>query len=191
MIQFFQTYFLYIVLILGLCFLGGLAFFLKQQRIKREWKELSQRKRRDEALNEALRNPQLENNSEHPDGPMEIRWEEKAVNEKKKRDASQMVELVLLSEYSHRKYIYRLDQPIRIGSGNDNHMQLQWEDIVPQHCEIFPNDGKACIRCLSGAQGQLKRGKVVAEVGDKGIYLNNGDRIRLGKAEIQFRQIKT
>ena len=148
---------------------------------------MSRRKRRDEALNEALRNPSLERPPERPEGPVESRWEDRAVNEKKKKDTAPMAELVLLSEYGHHKYVYRLDQPIRIGSGKDNHMELHWEGVAPRHCEVFLYEGKPCVRSVAGADTRVLRGKASAPVGAEGVYLRSGDHIRMGAAEVQFR----
>ena len=188
MLQFLQTnwYFWVIPLLL----IVGIPIIARRRRTRREWEEMSQRKRRDEALNEALRNPHLERDNSGPERPMAISWEDRAVNEKKKRDNSPLVELVLLSEYSHRKYVYRLDQPIRIGSGVDNQMELHWEGVAPRHCEIFLNQEKPCVRSLMGAETCVIRGKAAAPVGSGGVYLNNGDHIRLGAGEVSFPLLK-
>lgn len=189
MLRFFQSH-LYLIFIPILLLIIGLFFLARRQKARREWEDMSQRKHRDKALNEALRNPRLRQNSNQPDRPLEISWTDKACKEKKIKPASPMAELVLLSEYSHRKYVYRLDQSIRIGSGTDNHMELHWDGVAPQHCEIFLNQQKPCVRSLSGAETWLKRGKASAPVGADGVYLHSGDHIRLGTAEISFRVLK-
>ena len=187
MLSFLQTHW-YILAILALLLpaLAVLRFFSKLRKSRREFDEMSQYKRRDEALVEALRNPQVENES-RSEGPMEISWDDKAVSERRGKRASPMVELVELAAYSRKKYVFRLGQPIRIGSGKDNQMELLNEGVEDMHCEIFLNGDKACVRSLGGAKTILKRGKTTAIISSFGVYLNSGDHIQLGNAEIQVR----
>lgn len=187
MLDFLQAH-LYILGIPVLLFVA-LRFFSKRRRIKRELEEMSQYKRRDEALVEALRNPQVKEEG-GPEGPMEISWDDKAVSKRGKKSASPMIELVELSTYSRKKFVFRLGQPIRIGSGKDNQMELLREGVEESHCEIFLNGEKACARSLSGAKTLLKRGKTSALISPAGVYLNNGDRIQLGTVEVQIRLFK-
>ena len=188
MFHFIQTH-LYILAIPVLLLFIGLRFFSKQRRINREFEEMSQYKRRDEALVEALRNPQMEKGS-GPEGPMDIKWDDKAVSGRGKKHASPMVELVEISSYSRKRFVFRLEQPIHIGSGKNNQMELNREGVEETHCEIFYNNGKACARSLSEARVVLKRGKESALVSSAGVFLNNGDCIQLGTAEIQIRMFK-
>lgn len=147
---------------------------------------MSQYKCRDEALIEALRNPRVKKES-GPEGPMEIRWDDKAVSERGKKRISPMVELIELSAYSQKKFVFRLVQPIRIGSGKGNQMMLLHEGVEEVHCEIFLSGEKACARSINGARTVLKRGRTNALISSAGVYLNNGDHIQLGNAEIQIR----
>lgn len=162
----------------------------KKKKALRKFQEMSQIKQRDEALNEALRNPQVKEARGGPERPMEIQWDDKAVREKGKKGESRMAELVELSAYSRRRYVYRMDQPIRIGSGKENQMELPRDGVAEAHCEIFLQGGRACVRTLPGAKTLLKRGKESALISANGIYLKNGDHIQLGSAEIQFRMFK-
>lgn len=189
MIYFLQTH-LYIVIVPVLLLLIALRLLTKRRKTRREFEEMSQFKRRDEALAAALRNPQVKEERGGPERPMEISWDDKAVNEKEKKDASIMVELVELSAYSRRKYVYRLNRPVQIGSGKGNHMELLREGVAEKHCEIFLNGNKVCARSCPGAKTLLKRGKTSALISSDSVYLNNGDHIQLGTAEIQFRFFK-
>lgn len=172
-----------------LLLLMAIRLLSKQRKVKREIEEMSQYKRRDEALVEALRNPQVKEES-GPEGPMEISWDDKTVSERGKDHASPMVELVELSAYSRKKFVFRLGKPIRIGSEKENQMELLREGVEESHCEIFLNGEKACVRSLSGSKTILKRGKTSALIGPSGVYLNNGDRIQLGTVELQVRLFK-
>ena len=187
--QIFATY-PYLALIPVLLLSAGLILLLRRRKARREQREMSQFKRRDEALNEALRNPRMEEDPGRPEGPMSVSWGDKSVSRRPKAPPSPMVELVLLSEYSHRTYVYRLDQPIRVGSERDNHMELHLDGVASRHLELFLNQGKPCVRTLPGARALLKRGRTAAAIPQDGVYLNSGDRIQFGRAELQFRLFK-
>ena len=155
----------------------------RQRRLKEE--ELSQIKRRNEALYEALRNPLVAQTRRGEDA-MEITWDDKAVS-KEKDKAVLMAELVELSGHARRKYVFRVDGPIRIGSGPENRMVLARDGVAKEHCELFMSGTKPCIRSLSGAKTVLRRGKTNTLVGQDGVYLQNGDYLQLGSTGIQFR----
>lgn len=188
MFSYIQTH-LYILVIPVLLLFIMFRFFSRRRKTKREYEEMSQYKRRDEALVEALRNPQVKKEN-GPEGPMEISWDDETVGEKGKRRASPMVELVELSAYSRKKFVFRLGKPIRIGSGKGNQMEILREGVSESHCEIFLNGDKACVRGLSEAKTILKRGKTSALVSHAGVYLKSGDFIQIGIAEIQVRLFK-
>lgn len=185
MLDFVQVH-LYILGIPILLLLAVLRFFSKRRRAKQEFEEMSQYKRRDDALAEALRNPQVKKES-GPKGPMEITWDDKAISGRRKKHTSPMVELIELSAYSRKKFVFRLEQPIRIGSGKDNQLELLREGVEESHCEIFLNGEEVCVRSLSGAKTILKRGKTSALISPAGVYLNSGDSIQLGTVEIRIR----
>jgi len=188
MLGFIQTHW-YILVIPVLLLFIALHFFLKRRRVDREYEAMSQYKRRDDALIEALRNPRMKQRN-GPEGPMEISWGDEAVRKKGKKSVSPMVELVELSAHSRKKFVFRLGQPIRIGSGKDDQMEILREGVAESHCEIFLNGDKACVRGLSEAKTILKRGKTSALVSHSGVYLKNGDFIQLGTAVIQVRLFK-
>lgn len=163
-----------------------LRIVLKRRSRRKQMEEISQLKRRDEALNEALRNPQSAGTAPSVKGPIEISWDDKAVKPQG-ASASWMVELLELSAYSRRKYVFRADQPITIGSGEDNQLVLHRGGVDQLHCEIRMQGKHPCVRSLSGGKTVLVRGKKAVVVSGEGIYLNNGDRIQLGESEIQFK----
>lgn len=168
----------------------ALCVFMKRRKSRKEFEAMSQYKRRDDALAEALRNPQARDRGIGPKGPMEITWDDKAVSEKGRKGRSLMAEIVELSEYSRRRYVYRLDQPVRIGSGKGNQLELLRDGVAESHCEIFLNGDKPCARSLSSTKTLLKRGTASAIISPEGVYLNSGDRIQMGSAEIQFRMFR-
>lgn len=167
----------------------ALYIWLKRRKLRKQFREISQLKQRDEALNEALRNPQMDTHPADTRGPIEITWDDKAVR-KRGAGAALMIELVELYTYSRRKYVFRADRPVTIGSAKDNQLELCRAGVAPQHCDIRMNGKQLCVRSLAEARTVLIRGKESVLVAADGVYLNSGDRIQLGEAEIQFRVLK-
>lgn len=79
---------------------------LKRKKLRGQEKEMSQLQKRNEALNETLRNPKIKTAEPAAVGPMEVQWDEKAVDQQRTGRASMMVELVEFSTYSRRKYLF-------------------------------------------------------------------------------------
>lgn len=167
-----------------------LRLVLRRRRWRKQFEEIAQLKQRDEALNEALRNPLMSAGSVGTKGPIEVSWDDKAVRGPGSASDGVMVELIELSAYSRRKYIFRANQPITIGSGKDNQLVLCREGVEGQHCEIRMNGKKPCVRSMAGVKTVLIRKKMSVLVSTEGVYLNNGDHIQLGESELQFRLFK-
>lgn len=171
-------------------FVVVLRLMLRRRKRRKQFEEIAQIKRRDEALNEALRNPQMDLGTARTKGPIEVSWDDKAVRGPASAASGMMVELIELSAYSRRKYIFRADEPITIGSGKDNQLVLCREGVEARHCEIRMNGKKPCVRSLSRAKTVLIRKKTSVLISVEGVYLNNGDHIQLGESELQFRLFK-
>lgn len=175
----------------AIALIAALRAWSKWRKNRRKSAEMSHITRRNEALNEALRDPYAKEPVQSgPEGPLEICWDDKAVHQSAAADSSLMIELIELSAYSRRKYVFRANRPVFIGSGPNNQMVIPREGVAEKHCEIRMAGKRACVRSVSRAQTSLKRKKTVVLVGTEGIYLNNGDHIQLGTSEIQFRLFK-
>lgn len=174
----------------GVVLAAGLIIWTRWRKKRRQFEEISQIKRRNDALNEALRSSHTEPGSPAPEGPMAISWDDKAVNRRGGGSPSLMVELTELSAYSRRKYVFRGEQAVTVGSGGDNSLVLARDGVAERHCEVRMIGKDFCVRSLSTARTVLIRGKKSFLVGTEGVYLNDGDHIQLGTAEIQFRKFK-
>lgn len=167
-----------------------LRWGIRQKGLHTRQKELSLLQKRNEALNETLRNPRVKTAERTAVNPMEVQWDEKTINDSRIDRTSAMIELVEFSDYSRRKYIFPANQVIRIGSGLENQLVLPRKGVAPMHCEIFATDEGPAIRTVSPSKALLLRGKTSATIDRRGTLLNNGDHIRLGTADIQFRRFK-
>lgn len=174
----------------GIAFIAGLAVWTRWRKNRRQFEEMSRLKRRNDALNEALRNPDMEPGSSGPEGPMAITWDGETAGRRGSGGSSLMVELTELSAYSRRKYVFRGEQNITIGSGAGNQLVLTRDGVAEKHCEVRMIGRQFCVRSLSAEKVVLIRGRKSFLVGAEGVYLNDGDHIRLGTAEIQFRKFK-
>ena len=180
-------------------FIAGLAVILlllvlrpvlKRKKLREQEKEMSLLQKRNEALNETLRTPKIKAAENAAVKPMEVQWDEKAMELQRTGRTSLMVELVEFSTYSRRKYLFSAEQPIHIGSGTENQLVLPREGVAARHCEIFAISGAMAIRTTAGAKAVLVRGKTSAVISSEGVLLNNGDHIRMGTADVQFRCFK-
>lgn len=191
MLESIKPYLLYIIV--GIAVIA-LLFLVKAWLHRRTWqkkrKEMSMLRKRNEALNETLRNPQISLEEGTASGPMEVQWDAKAIDDRYADQATMMIELVEFSAYSRRKYIFPAGQIIRIGAGAENHLILPREGVSEKHCEIFLLNKTVAIRNISSEKVVLIRGKTSAFVNCDGVFLNNGDHIQLGTADIQFRCFK-
>lgn len=193
MLQFLSSHIIYVYVIAGIAvifLIVVLRILLKRRKIKRMQKEMSTLQKRNEALNETLRNPKVKASGNGTAGPMEIQWDDKVLKDASAKKQSMMIELIEFSAYSRRKYLFPAGQTICIGSGADNQLVLQREGVATRHCEIFSTGKALAARNVSNAKALLIRGKNSAFISDEGVFLNNGDHIRIGSADIQFRCFK-
>lgn len=167
-----------------------LRLFYKKRKIHRQQEEISHMQRRNEALNDALRNPRIRECQSGPESPVDIRWDDKAVNDKQANISAPMIELTELTAYSRKRYVFRADQPICIGSAPTNQLMIARNGVAEQHCEVYLLNGRACVRSIPGEKTILQRGKNCALISEHGAFLNNGDKIQIASATLQFRMFK-
>ena len=184
--EFLKTHFWLIPVCLAPCLFLIFHAILKRRKRRMDEEEMLQIKRRDEALSEALRNPLVKPARNSGENAMEITWDEKAVSKEKKK-GDLMAELVEVSGYSRRKYIFRVDEPISIGSAPENRLSLPRDGVQKAHCRIYMKGREACLSSEPKVKTVLRRGKSSARVGAEGVYLKNGDHIIVGAVDIQFR----
>lgn len=164
---------------------------MRRRRKRNNEREISRVHRRNEALADALDNPMAKGERERrSEGPLEISWSDKAENENAQIADGLMFELTELSEYSRKKYVFKADKPVTIGSGSDNRMVIFRDGVAERHCVITTANGKPCVRTARGEQAMLHRGKKTAVISENGLFLNSGDKIEFGGAAIQFKAFK-
>ena len=88
MLQFVLTHWYLIALSAGLLLPVLLCLLMKRRQTQRRNREMARFKRRNEALAEALKNPQMESGGSTPDVPVEVSWDENKLQAKRKKDRS-------------------------------------------------------------------------------------------------------
>jgi pSer/pThr/pTyr-binding forkhead associated (FHA) protein len=81
-----------------------------------------------------------------------------------------------------RRIQLRRDAPTKIGRSLDNDLVLPLQSISRHHASISMVDGSFCLRDLNSQNGSFVSGKRVSEAS-----LRDGDTIKLGDAQFQFR----
>lgn len=161
---------------------------IKRRSQRKKEREMLQIHRRNEALTDALSNPM--NRGKEPrkaSDPLEISWDDQAINEDTQPNGGRMFELIELSTYSKRKYVFRADEPVTIGSADDNQLVIFKKGVAERHCIIEAVNTKPVVRTFNGEKATLHRGKKAAAISGNGLFLNDGDQIELGNTIVQFR----
>ena len=161
----------------------------KQQ--KKELRQVSADKIRDENLNNIILNNLAENGSlKEAYRPYEVDYSNSnaegsgnAGKREKTGESRIMLQLVEKTELSTRKFVLNPAKTIRIGSNlQDNDISVLTEGIFPKQCEIFAFGSKIYVRNLSTENNTvIKRKKERAIVDKKGIRLLTNDIIIIGK----------
>lgn len=159
-----------------------------RRKKQRELDQVTADKVRDENLNDVILNKRVKRNSaKEVYTPYDVDYSNKeqdnrqAANYNNGREV--MIRLVENTELSTRKFILNPAKNIRIGSDlKENDISVMAEGIAPMQCEIFSVGSNVYIRNVSeSSRTILRRKKEQAIVNDKGILLDSGDVIILGK----------
>ena len=189
--EFLLRYRFYLLPIIAALLIFALRRVLRYRKERKTEADLTQQQRRNEALTRALQNPMAKAPSKPPaSNPLEISWDEKLIQKDKSKADAMMFELVELTDYSRRKYLFPASQTVGIGSSDDNQMVLFREGVAPHHCTVSMDGGKPCVLSTSGAKTLLHRGKELATVNEGGVFLNNSDLLELGSTRIEFRMFR-
>ena len=189
----------YLAAALVLLLLSLVRIMNRHRKERRKQEEMAHLKRRDEALSDALRNPLMTDSPklrENGESPVEVKWGERAAQNGKggksgkRQDTSEMIEITEISTYARKKYVLHGETRSIVGSGPGCTLVIQKDGVAPVHFDIFPWNGKLCMRSAPGTQTFLRRGKNQAAVGTDGVYLKNGDQILAGTAVFEIRMFR-
>ena len=158
---------------------------------KKELKQISADKLRDENLNNIILNNLAENGSlKEVHRPYEVDYSksntERSENVGKKdkvTESGMMLQLIERTELSTRKFVINPAKAIRIGSDlQDNDITVLAEGVSPSQCEIFAFENKVYVKNL-GTENKtiIKRKKERAIVDGRGIRLLTNDIIIIGR----------
>lgn len=185
--DFFKSYWYLFAIAAAVLLAAALLWVLLRRRKRRKREaELVQLQNRNDALNEALRNPLIQRMPGSDGTPVSITWDSESVRDRGKSGTREVIELEELAVYSKKKYVFPSHTPIRIGSGKENNLILQRDGVAAHHCEVLMLGGSPIVRSVGNASTILKRGKDRASVSENGVYLNQDDHILVGTSELCF-----
>lgn len=151
--------------------------------------ELARKKEMDEALNRALRNPEMEYKRNAGEKPVEVSYNDGQPG-KSAGKKGMMAEITELHTFSKRKYIFSLQEPVMIGTAADNNLVLNVKDAGAHHCELFLHGSAPCAKTFGNSKTLLKRGRSSTYVDGEGVLLTDGDRLSIGEAVLEVRFFK-
>lgn len=190
--EFILKYKLVFILLAAAVLAVMLCVIMKHRKKRKDELEMKRLHRRNEALADALSNPMAKGErTGKANGPLEINWDEKTVNGTDKTAEGMMLELTELSAYSRKKYVFKSDRPVTIGSGENNEMVIFKDGVAERHCVITVTGEKPYVYVEHGERAVLRRGRNTAVISETGLFLRNGDQIEMGSAVVQFRVFKS
>lgn len=180
----------YVLAVILLLVIRLFFFFRKRKKERKKMKEMAQLKYRDDALNAALRNPLVGDVGRRKggSGPLEVRWNESTGHMSQGDSRIMMVEITELSAYASKKYVFRPDEVIALGSAKDCSLVLAAEDAALRHCVIFSEGSRILVRSMPGTRTYLRRKNSRTIVGTEGVYVNDGDQILIGRTALEIRR---
>ena len=161
-----------------------LTKWVKSRNRKKELKRAAEKQMREESLERMIlneRNASIERN--RANNPYEVSYEKGVASQGRRAAGQIMVSLEEKNELSTKKFVLNPMKPIRIGSGlQGNDVVVQGEGIAEFQCEIFESGGKIYVRNKNaGSPTVLRRKRERALIDDRGLRIQTGDMIIMGK----------
>ena len=166
------------VLVFVLCKLGT-----KQKR-KTELRQAAEKQMREESLERMILNEKhVQTGRDKAYNPYEVSYEKGNGVKLQKTVGQILVSLEEKNELSTKKFVLNPVNTIRIGSGlHGNDVIVQGEKIAEVQCEIFSAGNKIFVRNKNlNHPTVLKRKRERALVDERGLRLQTGDVIMMGK----------
>ncbi len=158
--------------------------YLKKHREK---KEQYQKRLKEQALSEALKNSRGRKNvfvQNNQAAPIEM---ENPGNRQETALGGRLVVQISVTGQNSGNYVLNPEEHILIGSaetGND--IVLSGKDVAPKQCDIFQYKDQVYVKSLDpGFPVELRRKVRQTAVGEKAIRVLTGDQIRIGVHIIQ------
>lgn len=155
---------------------------------RRETKEEYQKRLKQQALDEAIKNggkwqdPFQRQQVRNPVGQESLGGETNVLN-----NGTIILRLTILGD-KKKDYVVNPERHIFMGSqsgGND--ILLTGEGVAPRHCELFRYEQRVYIRNICPAwKAVLKRKTKQISIGENGVQVQTGDQILLGQYRIQI-----
>lgn len=186
MLSFLKTYW-YLIFVAVSSLISLVRVILNKRKKAKEENEEYQKKLKNEALNEALKNSIAHHNAfskEKQATP--IGGTNSNEQQENMRQGLLLMRVMLMSDGS--SYVVSLQERVSLGSAaGQNDIVLQGETVAPHQCEYFMYQGHVFVRNLSpGNPVILRRKKNQASVDERGIQILTGDEMIIGGYRIQI-----
>jgi hypothetical protein len=186
MLSFLKAYW-YLIFVAGSSLISLVRVIMNKRKKAKEENEEYQKKLKNEALNEALRN-----NIAHHNAFQQIKQAtpidnaDSGAQQEKMRQGLFLMRVTMASDGS--SYVVSLQERVTLGSAaGQNDIVLQGETIAPRQCEYFMYQGHAFVRNLCPENPVIvRRKKNQASVDGRGIQLLTGDELLIGGYRLQI-----
>lgn len=163
------------------------VILVKQQKRKKdamERRRISNAKKRNQQLDEMLKNPDI-----HPQGgkgpnPFDVQYMQESSSGSGAPSAFQ-AEIEVHTETSVQKFLLDLDQEITIGRDGKNILPLGDQTAAERCCSIFVRRQSVFVRNLSPAEPVwIQRGKKKMEIRNQIVKMQSKDIITFGRTAL-------
>lgn len=165
-------------------FIRSIYFFNEKRKKKKEVRDAAENRIRYESLDQMILNDrQRKTERGNYQNPYDISYEQGSALKQEKEAKPLMISLVEKNKLSTKKYVFSLENPIKIGAsvkGND--VIVQGDGIADCQCIIFSDGRSIYVKNQSGiSKTVLSRKKDKAVVDKNGLKLQSGDKIVIGQ----------
>lgn len=169
--------------------LAVMGILINRQKKRTELLELAQKKQRDIALEEAIRNQRIgSQKGKISSVPYELDYSKSSDPARQKKipaggSGHLMVQIEEHSDLSVRKFMLDPSDDIYIGRETDvNTIVISDQAADARHCLIFESQGCVYIKSLTEfGHTQIIRKSKTTQANQQGIRLLTGDRLQIGK----------
>lgn len=158
----------------------------KKKKDVQERRRISGIKKRNENLEEMLKNPEAEADCTGNPNPFEVQYKQDIKAEHNTKNRFQ-VKIDVQTETSVKSFLFNLEQEITIGRDEKNILSLRDTQIAEKQCSIFEKNHEVYVKCPDcGNEVLLQRGSNKQKIQNCIVKLQNKDRLIFGKTALHI-----
>lgn len=164
-----------------------IVVLVKQHKRKKdamERRRISNVKKRNQQLEEMLKNPDIHQQGGKGPNPFDVQYMQESSSGNGKTPAFQ-AEIEVHTETSVQKFLLDLDQEVTIGRGEKNILPLSDQTAAERCCSIFVKKQAVYVRNLSPSEPVwIQRGKKKMEIRRQIVKMQSKDIITFGRTTL-------